>query len=27
VDGIALALAALPARQSFPPFDGPSTVN
>lgn len=26
-DGIMLHPAALPALQSFPPFDGPSTVN
>jgi hypothetical protein len=26
-DGIILAPAALPALQSLPPFDGPSTVN
>jgi hypothetical protein len=27
VDGITLTAAPLPALQSFPPFDGPSTVN
>jgi hypothetical protein len=27
VDGIMLVEAALPALQSFPPFDGPSTTN
>jgi hypothetical protein len=27
VDGIILAPAALPALQSLPPFEGPSTVN